>query len=1246
MSDSPDASVSLYVLVDNQWQGPFAPAVIRQLLMRGQVKRETATWDPQDQVHGTVGSLSATRTPVDTISLAESALERLTVSDDAVACADLGSMTETLERDLAAGSHDATRLERLVTRVESAGNAVAKRSGDAGLGTELRQLRRSLGSGHQLAAQALSRTIRRMTAAMSKHPDEDGSNDQFPFGEAPAPTDAQRVQVLEREIKDLRDTLEHTRKGALEQREATGRLVKQASVAADTQRQDTAELRALAAEIHDLASSRVAGDQAAGERLRRLAGNLRDGDAGQLAPAAEAVLRDLAKQTGDGTGAGELARLRADFLSSKSELTMLRQREEQLKGESERLHRALDEGRKVMDQFKVRARERERQLQSSVAALQASNDLHKDTMDELQAQLGISQNRVEAMEGELDGLRRELKAARGGGVRDQQLQAEMTRLADERARLESQRQELQVGLTRAEADLVSARAQATQEDHTLVEAMAAKVNQLRLSYEQTRARLGEQETQGRRLQEELLVSRTEADELRTRSESLTTELEAARGGLEASRRRLDELSRTSERLAAEREDLQRELAAKRGPDAFEPTPARGAAQLADDLAEAGRKVAALEAAGGDTGALAALRAERDRFATDLADARRQGGQLTVRMAALEHDQETLSAERDRLRQELHGQSGERERIAGELAQLRADAAVGGEADGLERRVADLDGELATVRGEADYLAQELAGSVMALADAHDRVTRERARALALEHDLAAARTQATALNALVAQAHDAGTSGSRPAAELSETQQRVIELEKQLAAAVDVDLLRVERQRSTEARRRVIELERRLAELEADQANDLPEAMPAPGASPQLVAAVERAQSELADLVRVLEVPLGDGSPTRRGREAEQILVQARDRLRRVRGSLRRAGDGEPPPSATALMGRDDPSLSRAVPARPGFASGLLPGGGLDSFPAMPAIAGTALVPRLGMVPLMTTQWQSATGSTVRTAAVARPQGKTRWGLMAAVLGFLLFFIFLTIAMKPGDTATVEALPTPEVALMAVASRVVLPDLDTARILFAGDPEFRFSFAGLAFGATVAQPFDAQRGRDTVQLTGGWIASEVRHAWLDELRQGGNFTVAMQVLPDAVTAPGVAAVPGTILALGRSSQVRCLALMQLGSNLMVALRAGDGPADGLSPRLETRSAPLKGGLQHLVLVRRGDALSLYVDGALVSPGSIPGDLTAWEPAAHLSLGADPDGANPWRGTIRRLHWWPQAFDVAKVRALHEKSLSP
>ncbi len=1233
----------MYVLVDNQWQGPFAPAVIRQLLMRGQVQRDTPTWDPQAQAHGTVGALSGSRTPVDTITLAESALERLTASDDAVACADLGSMTEMLERDLAAGSHNSTRLERLVTRVESAGHAVAKRSGDAGLGTELRQLRQSLGSGNQLAAQALSRTIRRMTAAMSKHPDEDGSNDQFPFGEAPAaPTDAQRVLVLEREIKELRDTLDHTRKGALEQREATGRLVRQASAAADSQRQDTAELRALAAEIHDLASSRVAGDHAAGERLRRLAGNLRDGDAGQLAPAAEAVLRDLAKQTGDGTGAGELARLRADFLSSKSELAMLRQREEQLKGESERLHRALDEGRKVMDQFKARARERERQLQSSVAALQASNDLHKDTMDELQAQLGISQNRVEAMEGELEGLRRELKIARGGGVRDQQLQAEMTRLADERSRLESQRQDLQDGLARAEAELVRARAQATHEDHTLVEAMAAKVNQLRLSYEQTRARLGDQETQGRRLQDELTASRTEADELRTRSESLTRELEVARGGLDASRRRLDDLARTSERLAAEREALQRELAAKRGTDAFEPTPARGAAQVADDLTEAGRKVAALEAVGGDTDELAVRHADRDGLAAELADARRYGGQLTTRMAALEHDQQALAAERDRLRQELQGQSGERERIASELARLQLDAAVGGNAGDLERRVADLDGELVTVRGEADYLAQELAGSVMALADAHDCVTRERARALALEHDLAAARTQAAALNALVAQAHDAGASGSRPAAELGQAHQRVSELEQQLAAAVDADLLRAERQRATEARRRVIELERRLADIEADQANDLPEAMPAPGASPQLVAAVDRAQSELADLVRVLEVPLGDGSPTRRGREAEQLLVQARDRLRRVRGSLRRAGDGETPASATALMGRDDPSLSRAAPARPGFASGLLPGGGLDSFPAMPAIAGTALVPRSGMSPLMTTQWQSATGSTVRTAAVARPQGQMRWGLVTAVLGGLLVLILLLISFKPGDVPTVEAPPLPEAITAPSAARVVLPDLDSARILFAGDTDFAFTTRGLAQGATVAQARDPQRGRDTVQLAGGWIATDVRPDWLDLIRQGGTFTVALEVFPDAVDGD-VEPVPGTILSLGRSSQVRCLALMQHGRNLMVALRAGDGPADGLSPRLETRSAPLKDGLHHIVLVRSGDALSLYVGGDLVSPGSIPGDLTAWEPAAHLTLGADPDGTNPWRGTIRRLLWWPQALDAAKVRALYGRS---
>lgn len=538
-----------------------------------------------------------------------------------------------------------------------------------------------------------------------------------------------------------------------------------------TARQTAAEVRNLAAEIQRLACEPdIAGgsDQELAEQVARLGEELKTADASTLAYMAEDVLirmvselRQLAASGSSGT-TSDAAPLRAELARARESLAQAQAQVAQLTTERDTLRLQYEQSRITAEKASERAKDREHRLRSTVTALEVTKELHMEVMEDLKSQLQTAQGRVEHMERDLASVRGEMKDSNGTvEARGKAIQHEMQRMVEMKAMLEVRSNELSESLKTAEDELAKAQSSQTSEDTTLAEALAAKVTQLRTTYEATTNRLREQEANAARLASELEASRREADELRGRGDQLSSELGEARGSLSAAKHRLDELHQAYARLEKERESLHIELHQRKSTDTIHKQPAADHQQ---------------------TDHINRLEHESALLQRQLTAERRQAEQLAETRQSLQSRISELMAEREELRRKFEGLQNEHfndhARHTAAIA-VSTQAAIESERRlrDLQNRVAELEARLAAARKgtEGDSLeptTARVANPNNALESVEQEHLRAELQQVARERDQ------------VLAQLETIRTSTTARGSEVPENvAQRLVELERELTSA-------------------------------------------------------------------------------------------------------------------------------------------------------------------------------------------------------------------------------------------------------------------------------------------------------------------------------------------------------------------------------------------------------------------------------------------------------------------------------
>jgi chromosome segregation ATPase len=639
---------------------------------------------------------------------------------------------------------DVAEIRSLVAEIDEVATDLAKKHHDSTLSTRIVRLRDSLQESDvaqmvQFAEAVLRRIVEQYDSRSTRAGAAAGEENPFASFDAVSATRG-GTEAAKRELAAALEAQRELRERLAREQDAARERLLSATTMLEAERtlrsQDQGELRALVTEIYRLAceidpqwmSRQLYGRVQ--ELWKLLAVPDQGTPASAMAPVADQVLQGMLQTLTEralnapdvsiegahegGTQrrlaaerAQELSTVRAELLQSRTDLSLLRQRSQSLEEEKARVQRLLDDQKLVAEKAQHAAKAREQRLRSTVTALEVTKELHQEVMRDLQTQLGAAQAKVEAMELDLRDVRGQLTARRERRESGDDLQAEMRRVVEMRAMLDARKEELSADLksTQAELDRVKSAAEGDQE---LAEALAAKVTHLRHTYEQTLARLTDQEGKAQTLTQALDESRREAGLLRGRSDDLSTELVEARSNLSSARKRVEELALAYERLENERQSLARELTTRRTTTTIYHAGAGDAAELQPPQDEV-HDEAALNAR------LSEQQLLRSTAETELAREKRRaedlGGQLHAlqsRITELTLDRDHLKLEHDRL---LESQASEHHRLNAALA-TATQATI--EAEGRQRhalaRIAALESELAASAGEATAPAAHAAGA--------------------------------------------------------------------------------------------------------------------------------------------------------------------------------------------------------------------------------------------------------------------------------------------------------------------------------------------------------------------------------------------------------------------------------------------------------------------------------------------------------------------------------------------------------
>ena len=410
--------------------------------------------------------------------------------------------------------------------------------------------------------------------------------------------------------------------------------------------QAMAELRALAAEIHRLASEAdvVGGaDAVLLADVANLGSELASTDPSTLAYLAEDVLIRMVARLRQLVQAPEdVGPLRAELARARGELSQA----VAIAAERDELKRVYQEQCRTAERANAQARDREHRLRSMVTALEVTKELHQEVMGDLQGELRSAQTRVESMERELAAVRGEIRgSSTSKDERSQELRDEMQRMVEMRSMLEVRREELAHHLETAEAELAKAQADPAA-DGAATAALNGKIIQLRQTFEVTQKRLTDQHELALRIESEISTSSNEAKELHGRSDDLSRELDEARSSLSVAKKRVEELHTAYGRLENERGALQQELASRKSTDTI-------------------RKISAGEQVESGT-------ARYDKLAEELAAATKQAEGLEHACAAERHKVISLAEAQVDAQMRIEELTTERGKLRGESAELQSE----------------------------------------------------------------------------------------------------------------------------------------------------------------------------------------------------------------------------------------------------------------------------------------------------------------------------------------------------------------------------------------------------------------------------------------------------------------------------------------------------------------------------------------------------------------------------------------------
>ena len=418
------------------------------------------------------------------------------------------------------------------------------------------------------------------------------------------------------------------------------------SVEHQVNEQAMAELRALAAEIHRIASEPdiVGGtDATLLSEVAHLGSELGSTDPSTLAYLAEDVLIRMVERL------RALVRVPEDIAPLREELIKARAVIAQatvIAAERDVIKQQYQDQCRAAERANIQARDREHRLRSMVTALEVTKELHQEVMGDLQSELRSAQTRVETMERELASVRGEIKGSTSNlDQRSRELRDEMQRMVEMRSMLEVRREELSHNLAAAEAELAKAKLDQSA-DAGVADTLIAKVAGLKQTLEITTKRLGDQEEIAKRLELELSSSRSESNELHGRSDDLTRELDEARTSLAIAKKRAEELNVAYGRLESERSSLQQELAHRKSTDTIrkagsgEPeTSTARFEKITSQLAEVSKQADSLEHA------LSGERRKVLALAEAQVDAQKRIEDLTAERQALCSEADGLQSER-------------------------------------------------------------------------------------------------------------------------------------------------------------------------------------------------------------------------------------------------------------------------------------------------------------------------------------------------------------------------------------------------------------------------------------------------------------------------------------------------------------------------------------------------------------------------------------------------------------------------
>jgi len=164
------------------------------------------------------------------------------------------------------------------------------------------------------------------------------------------------------------------------------------------------------------------------------------------------------------------------------------------------------------------------------------------------------------------------------------------------------------------------------------------------------------------------------------------------------------------------------------------------------------------------------------------------------------------------------------------------------------------------------------------------------------------------------------------------------------------------------------------------------------------------------------------------------------------------------------------------------------------------------------------------------------------------------------------------------------------------------------------------------------QLRSGVAASGLVSA----VKSSGALTIEAWVRPASTSQSA----PSRIVSLSQDPYNRDFTFGQSGSAYDIRLRTTDTSDNGI-PSITTPSGVVQTALQHVVYTRNtAGAVAIYLDGQLVTDGSVAGALTNWESGYELVLANERSGERPWLGELHLVALYDRALSGIEIAQNH------